>query len=43
MVYRHNDKMIDRLERAGLGFFVKDADSHQKLGKTMFLVIVVYY
>ncbi len=25
--------MIERLEKAGLGFFVKDSESHQKLGK----------
>ena len=30
---RHNDKMIERLESAGLGFFVRATDTQQKLGK----------
>ena len=32
-VIRHKDEMIARLENAGLGFFVKDTESQQKLGR----------
>ena len=31
-VYRHTDKMISKLESAGLGFFVKATETQQKLG-----------
>lgn len=30
--YRHTDKMISKLESAGLGFFVKASETKQKLG-----------
>ena len=30
---RHTDKMIGKLESAGLGFYVKATETQQKLGK----------
>ena len=30
--YRHDDKMIERLDSAGLGFFVKTTETQQRLG-----------
>jgi hypothetical protein len=32
---RHNEEMIERLENAGLGFFVKPTETQQKLGKVL--------
>ncbi len=29
---RHSDDMIDKLKSAGLGFFVRESESQQKLG-----------
>ena len=31
-MYRHTDKMIERLESAGLGFYVAATETQQKLG-----------
>ena len=31
--YRHRDKMIEKLESAGLGFYVKATETQQKLGE----------
>ena len=31
--YRHTDKMIEKLESAGLGFYVKATETQQKLGE----------
>ena len=39
-VYRHTDKMISKLESAGLGFFVKATETQQKLGTHYIMVQV---
>ena len=31
--YRHREKMIEKLESAGLGFYVKATETQQKLGE----------
>ena len=31
-IYRHSDEMIERLEKAGLGFYVRASETHQRLG-----------
>ena len=33
LCYRHTDKMIEKLESAGLGFYVRDTETQQKLGE----------
>ena len=33
LYYRHTDKMIKKLESAGLGFYVKATETQQKLGE----------
>ena len=33
---RHSEDMIKKLESAGLGFYVRETDTHQKLGRTTF-------
>ena len=30
--YRHSEQMIKKLHSAGLGFYVREADTQQKLG-----------
>ena len=32
--YRHTDKMIEKLESAGQGFYVKATETQQKLGES---------
>ena len=32
IIYRHSDEMIEKLESAGLGFYVKATKTNQKLG-----------
>ena len=36
--YRHSKEMIEKLENSGLGFYVRDTDTHQKLGNHKLLV-----
>ena len=31
-LYRHSEDMIKKLENAGLGFYVRETETHQKLG-----------
>ena len=33
--YRHSNAMIERLEKAGLGFFVRATETQQKLGNEL--------
>ena len=33
--YRHSDQMIEKLENAGLGFYVRVTETQQKLGETV--------
>lgn len=33
IIYRHSDDMINRLERAGLGYHVNSDETDDKLGK----------
>ena len=41
---RHTDEMIDKLESAGLGFYVKATETQQKLGRWSlhYLYITLY-
>ena len=32
LYYRHTEEMIEKLESAGLGFYVKATETQQKLG-----------
>ena len=32
-IYRHSEEMIEKLESAGLGFYVRATETQQKLGK----------
>ena len=32
-LFRHSEDMIKKLENAGLGFYVKETETHQKLGR----------
>ena len=34
--HRHSEDMIRKLENAGLGFYVRETETHQKLGKYIF-------
>ena len=34
-IIRHSDDMIEKLESAGLGFFIKGEETKQKLGKLL--------
>lgn len=38
--FRHNDDMIQRLELAGLGFYVKASETEQKLG--IYVLMILY-
>ena len=42
-LYRHSEKMIERLENAGLGFFVRATETQQKLGIEIFDMIIHNY
>jgi len=37
-VTRHSDDMIEKLESAGLGFFIKGEETQQKLGMLCYLL-----
>ena len=37
---RHSEDMIKKLESAGLGFYVRETDTHQKLGNGVALQII---
>ena len=37
-VIRHSDDMIEKLESAGLGFFIKGEETQQKLGTLRYLL-----
>lgn len=32
LIIRHSEDMIKKLENAGLGFYVRETDTNQKLG-----------
>ena len=38
--YRHSEQMIKRLHSAGLGFYVREADTQQKLGMSIYTSII---
>ena len=33
LLYRHSEEMIMKLESAGLGFYVRATETHEKLGE----------
>lgn len=37
---RHSDEMISKLEQAGLGFYVKQEKTADRLGKDCFVTLV---
>lgn len=39
-VYRHSDDMIERLEKAGLGFYVRATETQQRLGIIFYTCVV---
>ncbi len=39
LFFRHSDKMIKRLESAGLGYFVSATETQHKLGKLIYSII----
>ena len=41
-VYRHTEKMISKLESAGLGFFVKATETQQKLGVYILVILKLH-
>ena len=40
-LYRHSEDMIKKLENAGLGFYVRETETHQKLG-TLSICLYMY-
>ena len=41
--YRHTQEMIEKLESAGLGFYVKATETQQKLGTNMCTLCIFAY
>ena len=38
-IIRHSDDMIEKLESAGLGFFIKGEETKQKLGRLVYSTV----
>jgi hypothetical protein len=43
-LFRHSEDMIKKLENAGLGFYMKETETHQKLGRfCLYNIIMIVY